>query len=97
MQHGPKWMRIRGETGLRVGLTLLPSHLNLLPSLQKHVVFSAERHLHVVQERHMLAAEMPVRSFHTIGGVPSDGNQLTGIGHVVGAGALEVSHSPTEG
>lgn len=45
----------------------------------------------------MLAADMPVRSFHTIGELPSDGNQLTGIGHVVGAGVLEVSHSPTEG
>lgn len=73
-------------TGLRVGLTLLLSHLNLLPSFQKHMVFTAELHLHVVQERPMLAAEMPIRSFHTVGEVPSDGNQLTGIGHVVGAG-----------
>lgn len=42
----------------------------------------------------MLAKDVPVGSLHTKGGSPRDGSQPTGVGQVVGAGALEVGHGP---
>lgn len=83
-----------------MGLTLLPCHLNLLAPFQDHTGLqppAAELFLLAVQEGHVQPAKVPVGSLCAEGEAPTDGIWLAGMGQVVGAGALEVGHSPIEG